>query len=106
MDILNREERIDILNRERNIDPEIYKTEIRKLAKGLEERNIPYELKPLFDGWQIWCDDWDAICHSFSYGHEKGLLEIMGTLVDEEEVGDTVEGHLTAEEILRRIDGA
>ena len=93
---------MDILNRE--IDPEIYKIEIRKLAKGLEERNIPYELKPLFDGWQIWCDDWDAICHSFSYGHEDGLLEIMGILVDEE-VGDTVEGCLTAEEILRRIDG-
>lgn len=95
---------MDILNRERNVNPEIFKTEIRKLAKGLEERNIPYELKPLFDGWQIWCDDWDAICHSFSYGHEEGLLEIMGTLVDEE-IGDTVEGCLTAEEILRRIDG-
>lgn len=90
---------MDILNRE--IDTEIYKIEIRKLAKGLEERNISYKLKPLFDGWQIWRDDWDAICHSFSYGHEKGLLEIMGTLVD---IEDTVEGHLTADEILRRID--
>ena len=93
---------MDILNRE--IDPEIYKIEIRKLAKGLEERNIPYELKLLWDGWQILCDDWDAICHSFSYGHEDGLLEIMGILVDKE-VGDTVEGCLTAEEILKRIDG-
>lgn len=93
---------MDLLNRE--IDPEIYKIEIRKLAKGLEERNIHYELKPLFDGWQIWCDDWDAICHSFSYGHERGLLEIMGILVDEDEVGDTVEGHLTAEEVLKKID--
>ena len=91
-----------ILNRE--IDPEIYKIEIRKLAKGLEERNIPYELKTLWGGWQILCDDWDAICHSFSYGHEDGLLEIMGILVDKE-VGDTVEGCLTAEEILKRIDG-
>ncbi len=88
----------------RDINPEIFKTEIRKLAKGLEERNIPYELKPLFDGWQIWCDDWDAICHRYSLGDEYGLLEIMGKYVDER-IEDSVEGYLTAEEILRRIDG-
>jgi len=34
--------------------------------------------------------------------NEQGLLEIMG-LVDEEELGDTVEGYLTAVEVFQRI---
>ena len=35
-------------------------------------------------------------------GREQGLLEIMG-LVDEEKIGDNVEGYLTAEECFGRI---
>lgn len=46
---------------------------------------------------------WDAICHRGSYGYEEGLLEIMGDIVDEEVVGDFVEGWLTAEEVVDRI---
>jgi len=41
----------------------------------------------------------DAVFHWGSYGHEKGLLEIMG-LCDAE---DDVEGWLTAEEVFARI---
>lgn len=36
----------------------------------------------------------DAICHRGSYGHENGLLEIMGFEIDD------VRGHLTAAEVI------
>lgn len=46
----------------------------------------------------------DCVCHSGSYGHERGLIEAMGApLVNEEEVGDTVEGWLIAIDIMARI---
>lgn len=46
----------------------------------------------------------DCICHFGSYGHERGLIEAMGApLVNEEEVGSTVEGWLTAVDIMARI---
>lgn len=47
---------------------------------------------------------WDAICRRGSFGAEKGLLEIMGDIVNEEAVGDRVEGWLTAEEVIERIE--
>ena len=48
---------------------------------------------------------WDAICHKGSYGYEKGLLEIMGDIVNEEKDGDRVVGHLTAADVIKRIEG-
>ena len=46
----------------------------------------------------------DCACHYWSYGHTRGLIEALGApLVDEEEVGDSVEGWLTAVDILSRI---
>ena len=77
--------------------------EILKLAQGLMSRDIPFELRECLDGWQVWVNDgeWDAICHEGSYGHEDGLLEIMGSIVQSEY--DSVEGCLTAEEILARL---
>ena len=47
---------------------------------------------------------WDAICHYGSYGHEQGLLEISGSLVDETKTGDSVEGYLFASEIIERLE--
>ena len=47
---------------------------------------------------------WDAICHYGSYGHEDGLLEIMGDLVTKED-GDSVVGFLTADDVIMRIEG-
>jgi hypothetical protein len=41
----------------------------------------------------------DAVCHSGSYGHEEGLLEIMGLTHND----DSVEGWLTSEEVFDRI---
>lgn len=85
-----------------------YKMECLQLAALCESANIPYEICKCWDGWQLCypCADLDirvsdAICHSGSYGHENGLLEIMG-LVNEEEVGDSVEGWLTAEQVFER----
>lgn len=73
-------------------------SEMDKLAKGLEAKGKAYERRTMFDGEQIICEQWDAICHRYSYGHEEGLLEVMGlpSLCTD----DSVCGWLTAEEIL------
>lgn len=43
---------------------------------------------------------WDVICHEGSYGCDEGLLEGMGTIFTQ---GD-VEGWLTADDVIRRIE--
>ena len=85
-------------------------TEIYKLKDMLEKAGIPFVFRKLYEGYQIVypSDDrgkriCDAVIHFGSYGHEEGLLEIMG-LVNEEEIGDSVEGYLTAEEVFGRIE--
>ena len=83
-----------------------YAFQILRLASMLQAADIPFEIRPLYEGYQICYPSInnrtsDAVCHGFSYGHETGLLEIMG-LVNEEEVGDSVEGWLTAEEVFER----
>ena len=89
------------MNNFENVNP-IYRIEANKLAKGLIEKGIAFDYHRCWEGVQISCDGWDAVCHSGSYGHEKGLLEIMGTIV--QAVEDDVEGWLTAEEILQRLN--
>ena len=43
----------------------------------------------------------DAVCHFGSYGHEKGLVEVMGLpFCDEEDVV----GFLTADEVSHQIE--
>ena len=82
----------------------VYAKELNKLANGLIERGIAFKFTAWMNGGII---DWgtcDAICHDGSYGNCCGLLEIMGDLVDRTITGDSVEGWLTAEEILDRID--
>ena len=80
----------------------INQDEMMKLAFGLRDRGIEFSVKSYFDGIQIVVGDfdWDAICHSGSYGHENGLIEIMGLPQCE----DDVIGYLTAEEILKMVD--
>ena len=83
------------------------KNEMTKLIEILKKSNIPFQVTSCEGAPQVWylnrkhvvCD---AVCHKFSFGGKDGLLEIMG-LVDEEEVGDEVEGYLTAEEVANRI---
>ncbi len=88
-------------------------TEMRKLEIMLNTFNVPFEITRHYSGTkQIWypnCENpiCDVICFGEtnlggSYGHEKGLLEIMG-LVNEEETDDSVEGYLTAEEVFERM---
>lgn len=87
-----------------------YKSENTKLASLLLAKGFQFELSDFDDygGTQVVLFDSchrrvaDAVCHSFSYGHEMGLLEIMGLGVDREAVGDNVEGWLTAEEVFNR----
>lgn len=79
------------------------RNEIVKLSKMLDKEGIPHEDMQIFDGLQVNYPNkenciCDAICHSFSYGHEQGLLEIMGLTED-----DDVEGYLTAKEVFKRI---
>lgn len=47
----------------------------------------------------------DAVCTKYSFGREKGLLEIMGNIVDKKRVGDSVEGWLTAQDVIDRVEG-
>ena len=88
--------------------------ELDKLEKFLQENGYQYERIERSGGigedrHQIVVFDeegkelFDAICQRGSFGYEEGLLEVMGNIVNEEEIGDRVEGSLTAEEIIRRI---
>lgn len=96
-------------------------TELNKLEAYLKEHGVRYEredreARRLPNGTFWWWDRhrivvhsmddycWDAICHHGSYGAEEGLLEIMGDIVDVEAVGDSVEGWLTAEDVIERIE--
>lgn len=71
---------------------------IDKLANLLDQANIPYTRNLLLDGEQIRIGEiCDAICHSWSNGHEQELLEIQGALTEEEYKRDLVKGYLTPE---------
>ena len=87
-------------------------TEMAKLAERLMQNKIPFEIvymnKEIFSRGgesvpQIWYPNrkhpvCDVICHKFSYGGDRGLLEIMGLTDDED-----VEGYLTSEEVFKKI---
>lgn len=80
--------------------------EMITLIDKLQSAGIPFEVtkSQIDDSLQVWYPSQkecvcDAICHRYSYGHEKGLLEIMG-LADTE---DNVEGWLTADDVFARI---
>jgi len=98
-------------------------TELNKLEEYLKARGMRYErfdnddeisvgardgIIYKFDRHQIIVPasgaeaEWDAICQSGSYGAEEGLLEIYGKIV--RPCGDSVEGYLTAEDVIDRIE--
>lgn len=86
--------------------------EIFKLKKMLEENHIPFEWIEHNDfrgGYHICYPEKGGKCvcsvieHSFSYGNDKDLLEIMGLLTPEEEKDDSVLGNLTADNVFSRI---
>lgn len=88
------------------IEPSTYKydsTEMDKLAKLLTENGVEFTRRRIYNGEQILCDHWDAICHEWSYGGASGLLEIMGAIVDPVVIAESVEGYLTAEEVFEKF---
>lgn len=86
--------------------------EFDKLVAYLVANNIPHKIYDNYNKYyfhhQIVAYDenknilWDAICHPGSYGYEKGLLEIAGCLITEDDE-DSVCGWLTAEDVIKRI---
>lgn len=98
-------------------------TELNRLEEYLKVNGIPYErisvdaeYDPVYPNYivknerhQLIVYDergnrlWDAICHYGSYGAEEGLLEIYGKIVSPM-ARDSVEGWLTAEDVIKRID--
>lgn len=85
--------------------------EMQKLIDALVAMDIPFERYLHEDAWGHKCYGWnqvvspnkeewawDVICHRGSYGYEQGLLEIGYKNCDE------VEGWLTAEQVLERIE--
>ena len=99
------------------------KSELDKLEAYLIEKGIPYERidkddayddkgRWLYMNWHqisAYGDAqrkdriWDVICHRGSYGYEEGKLELMGRIVPDNHE-DSVEGFLTAEEVIQRIE--
>lgn len=88
--------------------------ELNRLEDYLRKHGYIYkredkELGPYMNRHQIVVYDsnhrylWDAICHFGSYGYEDGLLEVMGDVARRD--SDRVEGWLTADEIIRRLEG-
>lgn len=82
--------------------PEI--THIDKLITMLETTDIPFEVTERNGRPQVWYPSkehsiCDAICHWGSYGHQTGLIEIMGLTHND----NSVEGYLNADEVFTRI---
>lgn len=91
--------------------------EILRLAKMLSDADIPYQISELHGGYHItYPSSSKCVCscvcsvveHSFSYGAENDLLEIMGLLTEQEKAEDVcddsaVKGHLSAENVFERI---
>ena len=80
-----------------------------KLINMLIAQGIPFEVEESFGTPHICYPSRNervcsVICHWFSYGNEKGLLEIMGLLTEEESEYDNVIGYLTANDVFKRIN--
>ena len=101
-------------------------TEMQKLDKYLTDHNIKHtygrrwpeterimpeyrEDREYDGGYQIVVNDdngkylWDGICGWGSFGFKQGLIEITGIIVPED-AGDSVEGYLTADDVIKRIE--
>ena len=89
-------------------------TQIEKLARRLDELNIPYSLTSVFKthgGSDKMTFPWttaDVICNFGSYGHEKGEFEVMGRDLQtaEEASWDEVTGHIKIDDMVNRIQTA
>lgn len=86
--------------------------ELDMLEQFLKQHGIEYTRHDESSEWIDWHQirvgdradgscEWDVICHRGSYGYQEGLLEGRGSLF-----GDEVEGYLTADEVIRKIEEA
>ena len=99
---------INSLNRQKQINQQSPYQEIRKLMRMLSDYDIPYSVYDMLDGINIqYPGDDTFVCsvieHTFSYGGQSDLLEIMGLLTEEERKHDSVKGWMTAKEVFKRI---
>lgn len=83
-------------------------TEILKLKRMLEDAAIDFEFKYLNGGYQVLLTEGkipflSAVTSIASYGRERGLIEIMGLLEDEELEENSVVGWIDAENVFQRI---
>lgn len=94
-------------------------SELDILTQYLKEHNIPFErydcdkILTLDDDYTFHLDRhqicvpnqrntlWDVICQEGSLGQKEGLLEACGDIV---EIDGEVEGCLTAQDVIRRIE--
>ena len=96
------------------------KTEMEKLIDWLSvnlDDRFHFEQRFINGGLQVMIFDskgdslWDGICNFMSYGHERGLIEVMEhtdenyILTEEERECDDVLGWLTAQDIIDRLEG-
>lgn len=78
-----------------------YKERIDLIATCLSRLNIPFEMRSLYEGWQIlcpWADNADVAAHDGTYGTARGMVESYGFPWDEGDVSV-----LTPEEAADRI---
>lgn len=76
---------------------------IKQIKRIIGKNNIDYTNKSIIgenDGIDIDYKDYEisVISHPFSYGGNRGLLEIMASFIENE-----VKGYLTAEEVMKEI---
>lgn len=85
-------------------------TELHKLGDYLENRGYSYKYDMRGHQIIVFYKDtdvrwFDVVCHNFSYGHEKGLLESWGIEIGGENPGDDfVRGWLTAQDVIDHLE--
>lgn len=85
-------------------------TEMDKLAAKLTEMGIQFEDRQICftTGRQITVYEngrkvWDAVCSPFHYGGQRGLLEVMGVIVDGKLENGEVKGWQTADDVIQMV---
>lgn len=85
-------------------------TEMDKLAAKLIEMGIEFEDRQICftTGRQITVYEngrkaWDAACSPFHYGGKRGLLEVMGVIVDGKRDNGKVKGWQTADNVIQMV---
>lgn len=79
-------------------------TELEKLKNYLDDHGFDARWDSVNnenDQVVVYLDDrrmWDAVCHQWSYGGDKGLLEIYGSICND------VIGWLTADDVIKILE--